>query len=475
MRQLPTLRQLLLLLAFACVLPMAGLALGLVAYQYDRERKQIEADTISTARALMGSVDDRFERIESALTGLVASPALAAADYERLYVEATAVQRSEQITNVLLLDATGRQLMNTRLPFGAPLPLNAWPQMLDASRTAKPSVIDLFRSPVTNHWQVGVGVPVNVGAASLQSLNANLEPAWLREVLVRQKMPSTWIAAIVDRSGAIVARTHDHDRFVGTRARPALIARIAEVPEDAVESTTVDGVPVITAFSRSARSGWSVAIGIPRTDLTAPVIRTSALLLLGTAGVLGLTLWMALLLARRLGASVESLGGAVRATGHRARLKLPDPVFQEARQLGYALAYASAAVEDAVAARSRSEARLEAILDTATDAIVTADADGRIVLFNRAAEEMFGCQRSAVLGEPVDTLVPASVPDRHMRVLEGAAEGSARSMADGCVIECLRADGSAFFAEASISLADDDEGPLYTMILREVRQEGASP
>jgi hypothetical protein len=62
-----------------------------------------------------------------------------------------------------------------------------------------------------------------------------------------------------------------------------------------------------------------------------------------------------------------------------------------------------------------------------------------------------------------------------MRVLEGAAEGSARSMADGCVIECLRADGSAFFAEASISLADDDEGPLYTMILREVRQEGASP
>ena len=57
-----------------------------------------------------------------------------------------------------------------------------------------------------------------------------------------------------------MARTHEHERYVGTRARAALVARIDEVAEDAVPSTTVDGVPVITAFSRATGSGYAVAV-----------------------------------------------------------------------------------------------------------------------------------------------------------------------------------------------------------------------
>lgn len=471
MRHLPTLRQLLLLLALACVVPMAGLALGLIAYQYDRERKQTETDTIGTARALMAAVDDRFEGVERALQGLAGSPALAAADYARLQEEAIALQRAERVLNLVLLDAQGRQLMNTRVPAGAPLPLESWPQMLKPMRSGRSAVIDLFRSPLTNQYQVGVGMPLGNGAPR-GALNANIDPGWLREVLMRQQMPSTWIAALLDSSGAIVARTHEHASFVGTRARPALVARIGEVAEDAVASTTVDGVPVISAFSRSARSGWSVVIGMPRRELSAPIVRSSALLLAGTAIVLGLTLWMAWQLARTLGAAVEALGSAVRATGHRARLQLPDPVFQEARQLGFALAHASASVEDALTARLRSEARLEAILDTATDAIVTADAQGRVVLFNRAAEQMFERHREMVLGQSVESLVPAAVREQHRHLREGTAEGVARSMAAGRVIEGLRSDGSTFRAEASISVAEDDQGRLYTIILRELPAGG---
>src|SRR5439155_5773674 len=52
-----------------------------------------------------------------------------------------------------------------------------------------------------------------------------------------------------------------------------------------------------------------------------------------------------------------------------------------------------------------SEARKAAILDTALDAVITMDAEGRIVEFNRAAEEMFGCDRAAVTGRTVaDTI-----------------------------------------------------------------------
>ena len=92
-------------------------------------------------------------------------------------------------------------------------------------------------------------------------------------------------------------RTHDHERMVGQRARAALIARIGEVAEDAVESTTVDGVPVVTAFSRSPHSGWAVVIGIPRVELSEPLVRSARVLLAGTAVVLllimALAWWMA--------------------------------------------------------------------------------------------------------------------------------------------------------------------------------------
>lgn len=451
MGRLPTLRHLLLLLALACVLPMSALALALVAYDHQRGRHRTEAEAIGTARALMAAVDDRLRATERALQALAQSPALAEGDYAKLHAEALVLRHTADASNVLLLEASGRQLLNTRMPFGAPLPLEAWPEMLEAVRRKEPAVLDLFRRPSTDRFAVGVGVPARTASGEAASLNANIDPGSLRDVLKRQKLPASWIAAVLDRNGAIVARTHDHERFVSTKARAALIARIAEVPEDAVESVTVDGVPVITAFSRSP-SGWSVAIGIPRAELNAPIVRASTWLSIGTLGVLLMTLGLAWWMAKSLAASVEALGGAVRATGHHASLRLPPPAFQEAQQLGQAFAHAHAALEDAYEALRHSEARMRAILDTATDAIVTADDHGRIVLFNPAAEALFRMDSEAALGRSVEDLVTYD-------------------QAGGGLVEGRRSDGTRFRAAASTSVAEDGAERLYTFFLRELQPQ----
>lgn len=467
-RSLPTLRQLLLLLAFACVLPMAALAFALVAYQYQRERSQTEADAVGTARALMAAVDDRLRNTERALLALAQSPALAQGDIARLHSEALVLQGAEDAANVLMLDASGRQAMNTAAAPGAPLPAEAWPQMLAAIRTGKPSVVDLYRSPLTGAYLVGVGVPVQGPDGSVHALNANIAPAMLQQVLARQKLSPRWIAAVLDSSGAIIARTHDHERHVGERARAALVARIGEVAEDAVESVTVDGVPVVTAFSRSPHYGWTVAIGIPQAELRAPLVRSSGVLAAGTAAVLLAILTLAWRMASSLGHSVEALGGAVRATGHHATLQLPEPVFQEARQLGLAFAHAHVALDDAHEALALSEARMRAILETASDAIVTADDAGRIVLFNPAAERLFRLDAEDALGSPIESLVPPPVRAAHAAMRQQAVEGLTRQMAGGRVIEGVRADGVHFRAHASISVAEVGAGRLYTIMLREV-------
>jgi PAS domain S-box-containing protein len=473
LRSLPTLRQLLLLLACACVVPMAALSLGFVGYEYHRQRAQVEEDTIATARALMAAVDDRLQGTQRALLALAHSPAAAAGQHERLQADALLLQKAEQFDSVMLVDAGGTQVMNSAVPYGSPLPAQGLLPVLDVLHERAPAVMDLFRSPRTGRFLTGVSVPVPAGGEDAAAdrggaFTATMAPAALHDVLLRQKLPAHWIAAVLDRSGAIVARSQEQERFVGTRARSALMARIAEVAEDAVESTTADGVPVVTAFSRSDRTGWSVVIGIPRDELAAPGRRAIALLMGGGALVLVGTLALAWGLAARLHNAVEALGAAVRASGHRARLRLPPAVFQEAVQLGLTFEHAHTAVEDAHAALARSEARMRTILDTATDAIVTADASGRIVLFNRAAEAMFGRSEEDALGQPLELLLPLHLRSVHEKLRLEVADHGSRRMAGGRLVEGLRADGTTFHAQASISVADAGEGRLYTAILRPV-------
>jgi PAS domain S-box-containing protein len=475
MRPLPTLRQLLLLLAFACVVPMAGLALGLIGYEYQRQRAHVEADAIGTARALMAAVDDRFLRTEGALLALSRSSALLGGDFARLQAEAQVLRDSVEATSLVVVDADGRQWMNTGRTPGTELPAESAPQMLEAIRRRKPAVIDLFRSPTSDAFRVGVGVPAAASANAPLAVNASIDPALLRDVLTRQRLPSGWIAAVLDRSGTIVARTHDHERFTGTHARAALVARIGEVPEDAVESMTVDGVPVVTAFSRSPRSGWAVAIGIPQAELQQPIVRSTAFLVLGTGVLMLLTTLAAWWMARTLGKSVEDLGSAVRASGHGGQLELPPAAFQEAWQLGVAFAHAHAALEDATVALARNEARMRAVLEAAPQAIVTADASGRIVLFNRAAERIFAMDAEDALGRDLESLLAPTARRLHRELREQTRPGATRDMAGGRVVEALRSDGTVFRAQALISVADSDEGRLFTVMLHELTAGAGAP
>lgn len=131
--------------------------------------------------------------------------------------------------------------------------------------------------------------------------------------------------------------------------------------------------------------------------------------------------------------------------------------------------------EDARAARMRaaldeSQAQLAAIVDSAMDAIITVNREQRIVLFNRAAETMFGCARADALGDRLDRFIPARFRDAHRAHIErfGSTGETRRRMGEDLVLWGLRADGSEFPIEASISQADETDKRLFTVILRDV-------
>ncbi len=114
--------------------------------------------------------------------------------------------------------------------------------------------------------------------------------------------------------------------------------------------------------------------------------------------------------------------------------------------------------------------RLAALLDSAMDAIVSIDEGERIVLYNRAAEATFGWPAQQVLGQPLSMLLPQRFRGGHAaHVRHFAATGvTHRRKGEGMVLYGLRADGTEFPMDASISQIDTAHGKVFSVIVRDV-------
>ncbi len=119
-----------------------------------------------------------------------------------------------------------------------------------------------------------------------------------------------------------------------------------------------------------------------------------------------------------------------------------------------------------------SRDRLKGIVDSAMDAIISIDAQQRIVLFNEAAEKMFQRRAADVLGKPLGLLMPQRFASVHARHIEGFARTgvSSRGMGDLGALSALRADGSEFPIEASISQTFTGGDKLFTAIVRDITE-----
>ncbi len=127
----------------------------------------------------------------------------------------------------------------------------------------------------------------------------------------------------------------------------------------------------------------------------------------------------------------------------------------------------------AEAALRESEERLAGIVGSAMDAIITTDEDRRIVVFNAAAERMFGAQAADVVGTSLDRFVPERLRDvhaQHMRAF-GDTGVTTRSMHlphGAGPLPALRADGTEFPVDTTISRMTIGGRRLFTVVLRDV-------
>ena len=117
-------------------------------------------------------------------------------------------------------------------------------------------------------------------------------------------------------------------------------------------------------------------------------------------------------------------------------------------------------------------ARLAGLLESAMDAIITVDEAQNIILYNRAAETIFGWPAADVLGQPLVKLIPGRFHGSHAGHMKrfGTTGVTSRRMSGNNLVYGLRRNGGEFPVEASISQLDTPEGRLYTVILRDATE-----
>ena len=330
------------MLVMACILPAALMMAGLITYGYYRDRKELAQVSLTTARAMVSALDRDLAGMQAALQALSTSPSLTSDDLFSFYDQAQEVLKSQKANNILLFDQTFQQRLNTLRPFASKLPLITNPELQGVFKTGQPVTTSLYVGHVAKQSIIAIGVPVQRGGSAIYVLAAGILPERLSALLTQQRLGEDWISVILDKSGTIVARSHQMEQFVGTKGAPNMIARMGEVAEGSLETISVEGIPILATFSRSTVSNWTVAIGIPSKILTNGLLTTLAWLVAGTTVLLLSSLALAWSIGSKIANPIHQLAAPALALGSGVQVTVPPLHLREADEVGRALTRASA-------------------------------------------------------------------------------------------------------------------------------------
>jgi PAS domain S-box-containing protein len=460
-RRSPSVRVYLLGMVFALLLPMLFFA-GLLFWRfYDSEFTRIEQRLSNDARQLAQAVDRDLQSQLVILETLATAGAIGSRDYASLYLSAAKIRDFANV-DVLLRDRSGQQLVNSRVPWGTPLPRDDAEGDDQVVSTRKPYVSNVITGTVARRPIYFITVPIVENGGVAYFLHLSLELQRL-VALLDENIDSGQVAGILDSNDLVMARTEGFDERVGKPASKNFVDHLkgAEGIWVGVDS---QGYTIRVAYAKSKLSGWVVWVGIPeaaiQSDLRWALFTLSALGLVLTIFAVG----AAYVLGGRLAGAMGALATQADALGRGDAVADAVLPIRELDDVGVQLAAADVHRKELErqlvrTATQESERRFQMLIQGVTDyAIYMLDPQGNVTNWNSGAMRIKGYTESEIVGRHFSCFYTPEdradgLPARAL--LTAINEG--KYEAEGWRI---RKDGSRFWASVVIDRIDDPSGKL---------------
>ncbi|MFN4282510.1 MAG: ATP-binding protein [Alphaproteobacteria bacterium] len=350
----------LLLLAVALVGPLLVFT-GLILLRFaDAERERIEQDVRDTVSQLTVAVDRELVGLQYTLLALANAPSIEQEDFATFHGFAAEVAKARDAT-IVLRDADSRQVINTSLPWGAPVPAGTTLRDADieARTTGSTVVSDYFFGLQVKRPSFAVVTPVMSGGTAKYFLSLSVSTRQIDDVIQRASLPEAYVISIVDRRRTVLARSHRPDDFVGTPSRDILLS--ADNASGAIVGENIEGEKTVTFYQRAQLSGWIVSVSVPRVALDRPLADSLLILLMigalcALVSVLGA--WIAArAFSRPLGKLARNAAALARG---QAVVSVPSNV-AEIAVIDRIMTEGAAELRERTAERDRAEAALQSL------------------------------------------------------------------------------------------------------------------
>ncbi|HZM33079.1 MAG TPA: ATP-binding protein [Burkholderiales bacterium] len=402
-----------LLVVLSALVPLLAVAVALAFLLVEREREATEGELRVGAQRLAQAVDAELQRSFAALHALSRSDALQRGDLKSFYDEASEVRAALGLwDNLLLLSPSAEHLLNLMRPYGTRLPAVPQPEgTLEAARTMKPYVSNALRGRVETDWLMYIAYPVVQEGKVTHVIGATMNYRYWSKWLGERTSPGR-IAAIIDRDYRFIARTEEGERLAGQLVQPWYREALAASPAGLVRGRGALAADVVSAFDRSALSGWHINVLTSGAAVDAPMLRTalavSLAVLAALAVAIALTLSRVSVLTRGIRAlqeALEALKDARRLPALASPVKEVQAAMDAAQATAEELATRAERLERDMAARQEAEARLREseekfrTISHAAPAIVWVTDDKGIVFINRRWTELTGQSQEEAQGQ----------------------------------------------------------------------------
>ena len=118
-----------------------------------------------------------------------------------------------------------------------------------------------------------------------------------------------------------------------------------------------------------------------------------------------------------------------------------------------------------------SEAKFRSVMESAIDAIISGDAEGKIRSWNSAATALFGFTEAEVIGRPIEIIIPDRYHEAHQQGVRRVSSGGPSHVIGKTVeLAAVRKDGTEFPVELSLATWLLDDARYYTGIIRDISE-----